>query len=765
MSSFNEEAFTGRLVREKSIAREIRTRLSQYQFATVPPSHQRDYEADGWVMDHKLKRSVVMRRLKPHDMLFQDRVWAAMAKLTFPLLNRSRTFTLDPHTGSTKAMQINVFAADDEVALIILCKSTESAATSSFRQEIETIQDARAGIIRTLKDILPERKVKFVLATNNYDVPDPTLERIKAADIVHMDEDTIDYYLELAEHLGQAARFQLLGNLFAGSKIPGLEPRVAAIQGKMGGYLYYSFMIEPERLLKLSYILHRNKANSELMPTYQRLIRKSRLRNIAQFVEGGGFFPNSIIVSIEAGARGLRFDRAAIPDMEARVGVLHLPQTYRAAYIIDGQHRLYGYAGSHRAETDLVPVVAFIGLPRANQVQLFMQINENQQAVPKNLRNTLNADLLYDSPDVREQIRALRLRVAQRLAEHKLSPLRGRIIIGEEKGTVLRCITIDSISLGLNRGNFIGSPGRSAMRDPGTFYRNGNDPTLKALSTFLELSFAYLRDNLPSQWQLGRAEGGFVFVNAGVESFLRVLSDIVDHLVSEGRIDPHKDSAESVFEEVRVYLSPLINFFNGLSYNDAAEFKVLYGNAGRARYWRKLQAAIHAAIPEFSPPGLTGYLTDETKAFNTESFNMIRDIETFLKNDIRRRLQDRFGSKWFKVGVPPKTYAAAIALAAEKNRERDEDDEVEPWDCLHLINYQEILQRDNKTWVELFEGQYTRPGDEKKSWKSKTSWMGELNRIRNENSHTYSVKESEYNFLVAIHTWLQLGRVATEADE
>jgi DNA sulfur modification protein DndB len=28
----------------------------------------------------------------------------------------------------------------------------------------------------------------------------------------------------------------------------------------------------------MAYILHRNQANSELMPTYQRLIKKSRLK-------------------------------------------------------------------------------------------------------------------------------------------------------------------------------------------------------------------------------------------------------------------------------------------------------------------------------------------------------------------------------------------------------------------------------------------------------------------------------------------------------
>jgi DNA sulfur modification protein DndB len=767
MNDINEETFTGKLIAGKRIAGEVRKRLSPYTFETVPSPRQAEYEDDGWVVDRKLRRSVVMRRLKTRDVLFEDRVWAAMAKLNFPLLNKSRNFRFKSEPTGNGRMPINVFAADDEIALVIECKSTQAPIASLLRKEIEDIQGARAEIIRDLKNSLPDRKVKFVLATNNFVVSESTSDRLRSADIVHMDEDTIDYYLELAEHLGKAARFQLLGSLFAGAKIPGLEPRVAAIRGKMGGYTYYSFAIEPVRLLKMGYILHRNKANSELMPTYQRLIRRSRLKKVAQFVDGGGFFPNSIIVNIESGTRGLRFDLAAAAGTEVKVGVLHLPQTYRAAYIIDGQHRLYGYADSHRAETDLIPVVAFVGLPRAKQVQLFMQINENQQAVPKNLRNTLNADLLYESSDMREQVRALRLRIAQRLEEHKLSPLRGRIIIGEEKATTLRCVTIDSINTGLDRGNFIGSPSRFAIKDPGTFYRGGNEATLRALVPFLELSFGYMRDNLALQWELGKAEGGFVFANNGVESFLRVLSDIVDHLVAMERVDPQTDDPTIVFEEVKVYLEPLVSFLGALNYNDATEFKRLYGSSGRARYWRKLQVAINTAIPEFNPPGLVEYVTDESKAFNTESFKMIRDIETFLKGDIRRRLQDRFGSRWFKDGVPLKVYEDASALAVAKNRERDAADEVEAWDCLHLIDYQQILQKDSKIWQEIFEQQYTRPGDEarKGGWRAKSSWLTELNRIRNENAHSYSVKESEYNFLVAIHSWLGLGGTVTTPEE
>lgn len=70
------------------------------------------------------------------------------------------------------------------------------------------------------------------------------------------------------------------------------------------------------------------------------------------------------------------------------------------------------------------------------------------------------------------------------------------------------------------------------------------------------------------------------------------------------------------------------------------------------------------------------------------------------------------------------------------------------------------MQRDFKTWQDLFEPRYTRPGDEAKpgGWKTKSGWMSELIRIRNENAHTYSVKESEYNYLVAVHSWLELDK-------
>lgn len=744
------------LIERKKIPAETRRRLSQYVYATVSPKLQDEYEAEGWVLDRKLKLKVKMRKLKTHDVAFEDRVWAAMARLDFKDLNRDRAFYLSYGPGNNETQQIDVFAADDEVVLVIECKSTESVSTSAFKTEVEAIQGRRAGILKSIKAVYPDHKVKFILATNGYGVSGPTQERFAGADILHMDDDAVDYFLSLAEHLGKAARFQLLGYMFEGTKIPGIEPKVPAIQGKMGGYTYYSFAIEPARLLKLSYILHRNKANSLLMPTYQRLIKKSRLKKVAQFVDEGGFFPNSIIINIERGRKPLQFDRAQKQGEGAKLGVLHLPQTYRTAYVIDGQHRLYGYADSARAETELVPVVAFEGLPRSEQVRLFMQINENQQAVPKNLRNTLNADLLWDSDDLREQVRALKLRIAQHLGEHKTSPLYGRVIIGENTRSLLRCITIDAISTGLERGNFIGSFGRTEMKKAGLLYRGKNEATFKTLEPFITLCLAHVRSELALQWDLGNAPGGFVFINSGIESLLRLFSDILEHLVINYGVEPLEETAEALFEMAEPFITHVTNFLGGLSQEEAADLRRQYGSGGASKYWRRLQVALNERDSDFSPPGFAEYVKDQEKQFNTESFEMIRDLEQFLSQDIRRRLEDRFGVSWFKKGVPLKVQQDATLLAIEKNRDLDPEDEIEPWGALHLIDYQKVLLHDHALWQELYAKRYTKPGEEKKpgGWKARTDWLFELNKIRNKNDHDYAVSEEEFEFLVTLTTWL-----------
>ena len=42
--------------------------------------------------------------------------------------------------------------------------------------------------------------------------------------------------------------------------------------------------------------------------------------------------------------------------------------------------------------------------------------------------------------------------------------------------------------------------------------------------------------------------------------------------------------------------------------------------------------------------------------------------------------------------------------------------------------------------------------------------MQKLERIRNENFHSYSVKEEEYEFLIELHEWLIQKRIVSDLE-
>jgi len=236
---------------------------------------------DGWEIDAVLKSKTKISKDKPIDILFKDKVWTLFAQLGFRLMNKSDCYFPYDKKDDSLVHKIDVFAKDDETVLIIKCISSKRNSIYHLDTEIEEIKSNKAGIINSLHALFPHSKPKFkyIIATQNIGISAEDDLALSKVDGIHFSEDTIDYYYALQSQLGSAARYQLLGALFAGQEIPDLENRIPAIEGKMGGHTYYSFSIEPEKLLKIGYVLHRNKANENMMPTYQRLIKKSSKRN------------------------------------------------------------------------------------------------------------------------------------------------------------------------------------------------------------------------------------------------------------------------------------------------------------------------------------------------------------------------------------------------------------------------------------------------------------------------------------------------------
>jgi DNA sulfur modification protein DndB len=744
-----------KLITENEIAKNLLSRKTEFFTESFKNDSAVIQERilEGWEIDTVLKTVTRLIKEKPIDIAFEDKVWTLFALLGFKTMNKDRAFNLPyDKKNSNLTQQIDVFAKDDETVLIVECRSSAKNKSGDFKKELEAMKSKKQGLINSIQALFPDSKLKFkyILASKNLAIGDNDIARLNLIQGMHFSEEIIDYYYSLHSQIGLSARYQLLGNLFAGQEIPDIDNTIPAIQGKMGGHTYYSFSIEPEKLLKIGYVLHRNKAHEDMMPTYQRIIKKSRLKEIHKFIDDKkGFFPNSIIINVVTDRnKPLNFYKSDLQAIDAisKIGILHLPKKYKSAYIIDGQHRLYGYSNSIYKSTNTIPVVAFVNLEKTEQVRMFMQINENQKSVSKDLRNTLNSDLLWDSENLVEQMAALKSRIAINLGENRHSPLFGKISIGEDK----KIISTQQISISISKTNFLGKVKKDEIETKGLFYGGDIEKAYTKITDLILRTFNYLKTHLEELWE---TEGNIIVLNKGFFGILMILNDIVNHLFEIKAISD-STSTKKIHEETTQYLDVLIHFYKGITEEKSNELKKAYGTGGDARYWRTLQLALRDTYPEVNYEGLEEFLKKQEKENNEAAFKYIREIETFLKEDVKEKLEVNFGSSWFKKGVPMKIYNEAMSLAASKNREiENERDEKKPWDCLHLIDYREII---TQNWQKVFEKLYTRPGDEKISGgkDAKTKWLVELNRIRNENDHTYYVTSEELSFIEEINDWL-----------
>ena len=270
-----------------------------------------ELEEEGWeyVKDYSDPKFVKVRREKPYDEQFEDRVWLLFYQMGFLHMNKDRNFKMTyDFQNPNFTQQIDVFAADEETVLIVECKSADKTKDGTFKKEIEALHGQMDGLRKTALKQFPGRKVKFIWAVHNYIMSPKDIQRMEEWGIIFFSDSTIDYYCELVRHLGTCARFQLLGNLLANTEIKNMQNKIPAIKGRMGGHEYYEFSIEPEKLLKIGYVLHRSEANKNMMPTYQRIIKKKRLKEVQNFINNGGYFPNSLIISIDTKGKGIQFE-------------------------------------------------------------------------------------------------------------------------------------------------------------------------------------------------------------------------------------------------------------------------------------------------------------------------------------------------------------------------------------------------------------------------------------------------------------------------
>ena len=739
------DKYLGPLVSGDEIASELRRRKSKDVYKTVSGPSRKIIdqkagleEVDGWRTVRRNAKSTRMAKSKPADEQLEDEVWSILAQMGFKEMSKGRQFTVVVKDG-LPPRQIDVFAKDEETVIIVECTRRDTPGKKSMAQLIEKIKAIRQDLFKSLRKSYGQQakvKVKYVIATRNISWSDVDLAKCREAQITVITDGELDYYAALVQHLKHASRYQFLAHLFGGQKIEGLAKEVVATRGKMGGDTFYTFLISPSELLKIAYVGHKASREIENLRTYQRMLKPRRLKKIAEYINGGGKFPTNIVVNLKTAKKSqLRFDVKQKYGNEA-LGVLHLPPNYASAWIIDGQHRLYGYAyaqsiESFNQDSTVLPVLAYQNLPADKEMNLFIDINSKQVKVSTGLLVELYADLHWCSSDPEEAYQALLSRIASRLNRDSTSPLHDRMVLTGKKKTQYRCLTQTSIRDGLKVAKILGTVSKGSVV-PGplstanaTDYEANLNKSLSVLSDCLRL----FSTKLATRWTIGDGTGGYLCTNNGIRAIFHVIKDAADHIQQTNGTELYLFNADDTFAQIKPFFQALIDYFESASNQEVQAFRRIGSSLTAVRQQAYgMEAQIHRAYPAFNPSGLQEYLDSRNEVGTEEARSKVIRIQKRIFDYVIGVLKQEYGTQsktWWVQGVPPKIRADCSSRWEEKNREGEEEGQ------LYLQNYVDICIYN---W-HLVKEVISLDANDREAKTRNTKWIRDLNIIRNKVSH------------------------------
>lgn len=718
-------------------------------------------KTEGWeAVGNPAKTKTTVRKLKEHSQKFEDDIWCQLYELGYRHLNIDSGFRLNFGKEQLERKQIDVVALDDDSILLIECKSSQVPAKGpSFKTEFESLPTKLSGFIKTLEQMFGRgRKIKYIFATRNLRIDEDgaDIQRLVSTNSFFYNDNTYEYINSLIRAYKEAARYQFMSLLFKGQLINRDRIEVPALEGFMGNKKYYMFSIEPQTLLKIGFVLHRTRANQAEMPTYQRLLVPKRLKGISKFIDEGGFFPNSIILNFNKND-SLQFEQSGrSEDSRSKLGVLKIPNSYAIAYIIDGQHRIYGYAQSKYKENNTVPVVAFYGLEPTEQLKIFMDINENQKAVSPTLRITLEKDLYWNSDRADSRLKALRSSVIEELNNTLNGPFFNKISIGEDKSALSSKFFAD----GLSDSGLLpkAKVNQYDLKNINACLYNVNNlnhmqempRAEKNIVKFINHCYEHIQDTYPEQFNRERY---FIISNRGVYVFICLLGSLNIHETNLGNLDINT-RAEDRFETLKKYIDFLIQHLIGLTPEEESKLLDKLG-AGAGIYWlRYFQFIINSKFTTFSPPELIDWKERQDSALQDEGRKYAKSIEKYVKDKVLTNLKALFGENWdLEIGSIKRDCIKRAEEDMEKRVKEGFDRQEIPWtDMFNVSDYITIIE---KYWTRYPEKENTEfknfetlfsinIGRGFNSKAEKMKWLSMFRSIRNNIAHE-GTKENGIN--------------------
>ena len=535
-----------------------------------------------------------------------------------------------------------------------------------------------------------------LLALEGYKVPDAykdrsTIESVRRRHkVCYWDYPVIQYYRKTVKTLGHPySRYVILRDLDFQEELQTNPYMVDAFQVAQHprGERIWVFTIEPEKLLSLAYVFRRGSRDPA---AYQRMLKGERLRKIGRFLsQDDSLLPNNLVVA---------FDE----KVKFKNGKLSIPARTCSVWIIDGQHRLYGFCKLNkdlgikekrniRRNYKLV-ATGIRAYPRT-QARLFQEINQYQEKINRNLLLDLYDYLQIDPGEHLLQ----RIQIAKNLRDTPQFESKIKIL-PTEKGNMTLASIVDYFR----------------FKELVSRYGDKSRPILKNY-------FKAVSEVFHDEWEHPEA---YVFAtNKGVRMLLSLLSYMLDYF-RRTKQDHGYQQMKKRLETLKEACRSETDYFKIGSYTGKA-----LGAGSPDLVTLELWAArIDDQVENFlSRP-------DKSRLMGSAQ-EVLEELEAKFRKCIQSQLEKVSGD-WWKERIPDD-----VRQKAEENKRKNdkpwpwlEGEDLHPVQYVDFSGYQKILlRRDN--WENVFQPIF---GDQDIT----AGKLKELEPIRNNIAHNRKLSSS-----------------------
>ena len=278
--------------------------------------------------DHKKLKRTVVQILKNADFEIVD-----------------SEINIDIYGNGKTGFSIDVCGIHKETLLVFQCKDRHqinaiNAELDSTNDRVRKVLKGKSKILKSDAGSLSDERLRKISSikccyafTDKLSNKD-TKENIETAGFVFWNYKAVKYYQRISEILKGLTKNEILKE-FDMAFISKTIYRENAVEIKQGDNNLYLLGMHPGLLLKIAYVYRRAGNKSE---AYQRIITKDRIQSISKFFNESDnlLLPNPVIIVFDAES-----------DIQNKIkyvrNQLHFPISLCSAWIIDGQHRIYGF--------------------------------------------------------------------------------------------------------------------------------------------------------------------------------------------------------------------------------------------------------------------------------------------------------------------------------------------------------------------------------------------------------------------------------------